>query len=116
MMKGKKPVIILCVLDVVLLGLSVFLYVGEDRMAPEIAFGEEAPVYREGMEEEELLAGVTAMDDRDGDVTGSLLVEKVSGTGEGTVIVTYVARDGSNNVGKVSRILEARGGADRDVE
>lgn len=112
----KKIVIILCVLDVILLGFSIFLYVGEDRTPPVIAFGEEAPVYREGMEEAALLEGVTAMDERDGDVTDSLLIEKISGTGEGTVIVTYVARDEANNVEKVSRTLEARGGADREVE
>lgn len=112
----KKIVIILCVLDVILLGLSIFLYVGEDRTPPVIAFSGDAPVYREGMDEAELLEGVSAMDDRDGDVTDSLLVEKISGTGEGTVIVTYAARDGANNVEKVSRTLEARGGADREVE
>ena len=49
-------------------------------------------------------------------MTDSLLIEKISGTGEGTVIVTYVARDEANNVEKVSRTLEARGGADREVE
>ena len=112
----KKIVIILCVLDVILLGFSVFLYAGEDRTPPVIAFSGDAPVYREGMDEEDLLEGVAAMDDRDGDVTDSLLIEKISGTGEGTVIVTYVARDEANNVGKISRTLEARGGADREVE
>ena len=49
-------------------------------------------------------------------MTDSLLIEKISGTGEGTVIVTYVARDEANNVGKISRTLEARRGADRNVE
>src|SRR5699024_8171082 len=106
----KKIVIILCVLDVILLGFSIFLYVGEDRTPPVIVFGEEALVYREGMEEAALLEGVTGMDERDGDVTDSLLIEKISGNGEGTVIVTYVARDEANNVEKVSRTLEARGG------
>ena len=112
----KKIVVILCVLDVILLGFSIFLYAGEDRTAPVIVFGEEEPVYREGMDETELLEGVTARDERDGDVTDSLLIEKISGTGEGSVIVTYVARDEANNVEKVSRTLKAKGGADREVE
>ena len=68
------------------------------------------------MDDAELLEGVTASDNVDGDVTDSLLIEKISGTGEGSVIVTYVARDGANNVAKVSRVLEARGGADRERE
>lgn len=112
----KKIVIILCALDLILLTLSIFLYMGADRTPPIISYSEESPVYRDGMDEEELLEGVTASDERDEDVTDSLLIEKISGTGEGTVIVTYVARDEANNVAKVSRVLEARGGADRDVE
>lgn len=112
----KKLVVVLCVIDVILLAFSVFLYVGEDRNEPVITFGEEGPVYREGMDDAELLAGVTASDREDGDVTDSLLIEKISGTGEGSVIVTYVARDSANNVAKVSRVLEARGGVDRDLE
>ena len=115
-MMEKKIVVILCALDAVLLAFSIFLFVSEDRTAPVISYSEEGPVYREGMDDAELLEGVTASDNVDGDVTDSLLIEKISGTGEGTVIVTYVARDEANNVEKVSRTLEARGGADREVE
>ena len=59
----------------------------------------------EGMSEEELLSGISASDETDGDVTGSLVIEKISETGNGTVIVTYGARDRENNVAKVSRVL-----------
>lgn len=101
----RKIVAILCTLDVVLMALSVVLYLDEDRMAPVIYMEEVELEYREGMSDEELLAGVTATDETDGDVTGSLVVEKVSEVGNGTVIVTYGARDAANNVAKASRVL-----------
>ena len=101
----RKIVAILCTLDVILMALSVVLYLDEDRMAPVIYMEEVELEYREGMSDEELLAGVTATDETDGDVTGSLVVEKVSEVGNGTVIVTYGARDAANNVAKASRVL-----------
>ena len=101
----RKIVSILCTLDVILMALSVVLYLDEDRMAPVIHMEEVEMEYREGMSDEELLAGVTAMDETDGDVTGSLVVEKVSEVGNGTVIVTFGARDEANNVAKASRVI-----------
>ena len=102
----RKIVSILCTLDVILMALSVVLYLDEDRTAPVIHMEEVQREYREGMSNEELLAGVTAMDETDGDVTGSLVVEKVSEVGNGTVIVTYGVKDSSGNVGKASRVME----------
>ena len=54
--------------------------------------------------EEALLQGVTAKDDKDGDVTGSILVEKLSGfDGESRREVTYAAFDSDGNVAKATR-------------
>ena len=101
----RKIVAILCTLDVVLMALSVVLYLDEDRTAPVIYMEDVEMEYRDGMSDEELLAGVTATDETDGDVTGSLVVEKVSEAGNGTVIVTYWVKDASVNVGKASRVI-----------
>ena len=69
--------------------------------------GKYGPVsYTHLMDEALLLEGVTAVDEKDGDVSDSLLVEKVAGTNGKEVIVTYVARDGANNVGKASRAFK----------
>ena len=102
----RKLVIILCTLDVVLIALSVVLYLDEDRTAPVIHMEDAEMEYREGMTDEELLAGVTAADETDGDVTGSLVVEKVSAVGNGAVIVTVAAMDASGNVVKASRVMK----------
>lgn len=54
--------------------------------------------------EEALLQGVTAKDDKDGDVTGSILVEKLSGfDGENRREVIYAAFDSDGNVTKATR-------------
>lgn len=55
-------------------------------------------------ENEILMTGITAMDDRDGDVTASLLVESVYGiTDDHVATVTYAAFDRAGNVSKIQR-------------
>lgn len=54
--------------------------------------------------EEALLKGVRAMDDRDGDVTASVLVESVYGiNADNITTVTYAAFDRAGNVSKIQR-------------
>ena len=106
-MKGGGLLAGICALDVALMVIAAVLYLGQDRTAPVISYGPDSLTYEEGMEEGVLLAGVTAQDERDGDVTGSLMVEKISETSNGNVIITYVAKDHSDNVGKASRTVRA---------
>lgn len=103
-MEGKKLVVVVGTIDVVMLVICLIIYLGKDRKGPEIFFDEVNQIeYEEGLDENLLLEGVTAVDEKDGDVSDSLLVEKVTGTNGREVIVTYVARDSTNNVGKASR-------------
>lgn len=54
--------------------------------------------------QEALMRGITAMDDRDGDVTGRMLVESIYGITEDNVTtVTYAAFDRAGNVSKLQR-------------
>ncbi len=106
-MKGGGLLAGICALDVALMVIAAVLYLGQDRTAPVISYGPDSLTYEEGMEESLLLAGVTAQDERDGDVTESLMVEKISETSNGNVIITYVAKDHSDNVGKASRTVRA---------
>ena len=54
--------------------------------------------------EEALMQGIRAMDDRDGDVTASILVESVYGISDDNVTtVTYAAFDRAGNVTKIQR-------------
>ena len=86
-----------------------FFYLQMDRIAPVITLPDTEQTYTTGTDTDQLLEGVTAYDSHDGDVTASLLIEKVTETGNGEVIVTYAAMDSSNNVAELSRILKTAG-------
>lgn len=108
-MKNKGIFGAVCAVDTLILAGCIYLYVNQDRTAPAISFSDEEIVYTDGMDEEELLNGVSAYDEQDGDVSYSLLIEKVSNTADGQVVVTYAAKDASNNVAKNSRIFMTEG-------
>ena len=75
-----------------------------DRKAPEIVCTDEAvKEYKPEMSDAELLKGVKATDDKDGDVSDSLTVESVYEVDDSNVVVTYVAKDASNNIAKLKR-------------
>lgn len=96
----------------VILGLTVLTFFGyravmaavRDSEAPEISVPEGILELTVGAPEAGLLQGVTASDKRDGDVTASLLVEKIGNIGDDhTAEVTYAAFDAAGNVAKASR-------------
>lgn len=77
---------------------------GTDRKPPAISFVEGTLELSARDPREALLQGVTATDDRDGDVTESLVVADLRLlTKDGTVRVTYAAFDAAGNVTKASR-------------
>lgn len=102
--------------DAVLIALCAFFYLQMDRTAPMITLPDTEQTYTTGTDTDQLLEGVTAYDSHDGDVTASLLIEKVTETGNGEVIVTYAAVDSSNNVAEQSRILKTAGHPASDTE
>ena len=108
-MKAKLITIGFILADAILLGVAAFLYQGLDRTAPVISFSQDELRYSPDLTKAELLEGVTASDREDGDVTDSLLIEKISDTADGRVIITYAALDSSNNVAKKSRICRVEG-------
>jgi len=112
-MNSKGIITGICAADVILLAVSVALYVHQDRTVPVISFSANDIVYEQGMDESMLMEGVSATDDRDGDVSDTLLIEKISNTAKGDVIVTYAAMDSANNVAKASRVFQK---ADRETE
>lgn len=102
-----KKYIVLLVLVCGILGGGLFVIRGTmDRVAPEIQLPEVQAEYNLSDTNEVLLKGVTAMDNKDGDVTDSLVVENVFTDDEkGTATVVYVAKDSSNNVTKATRYM-----------
>lgn len=76
----------------------------QDHIGPEITFDSQQIQVSVKDSEDALLKGVTAMDDRDGDVTNLVVVEGISKiSSDHTVKVTYAAFDAAGNVTKAQR-------------
>lgn len=88
--------------------------VSSDRKGPEIVVPSGADVtYEEGGDTASLLEGVTATDDRDGDVTSSLVIENIFPNDDHTsASVIYAAKDSHNNVTKVTRRVNYKASAE----
>lgn len=99
-------------LQLVLIALTLAVFFGyraveamlDDGKAPEITFSGETLEISVKDPMDALLQGVSAEDNRDGDVTDSLVVESVKLLDkDGTITVTYAAFDKGGNVTKASR-------------
>ena len=89
-----------------LLAGNVVVYIGEDRNGPEISVPQEEITYVAGTDTSALLNGVTAQDDRDGDVTDTVTIESIIPNADQTgASVVYVAKDSKNNVTKETKTI-----------
>ena len=87
-----------------LLAGNVVVYIGEDRNGPEISVPQEEITYVAGTDTSALLNGVTAQDDRDGDVTDTVTIESIIPNANQTgASVVYVAKDSNNKVTNPTR-------------
>lgn len=101
-MRGRNGMVILAILCIVLSGITYFAVGKKDTSAPEIVF-ERKSIYYDGEDTSTLLDGVSALDDRDGDVTDSIIITSIYQTSEKTGIVIYAAKDQANNVTTLGR-------------
>lgn len=101
-MAEKKWIIVLGIINVFAVAGIVFWYVSRDNIPPVIA-REKENIYVETMSDSQLLQGITAVDESDGDVSDTLVVEKVTiNHKNGTALVTCGAMDESGNIAKQS--------------
>lgn len=75
----------------------------KDIVPPVITFPEGTVSYTQGDDPQVLLSGVTALDDRDGDVTDSIIISSISVTDGEEAIAVYHAKDTGNNVAMAVR-------------
>ena len=107
-MKGNILGIFFTILSGCLIALIVIAYGRSDRMAPEFRFSSVNLVYDSETEEKDLIVGINAYDDKDGDLTNRIVVEKVViNKDAGTAVVYYAVADYSGNVTKQSRVFPA---------
>ena len=106
-MKKRKKLLPWVSVAVCCCAFAVYFFVTRsdvDRVAPEITVPKGTLEVSAEAGERELLKGVTARDDRDGDVTRMMVVESVSDVyDDNRATVTYAAFDEAGNVSKASR-------------
>lgn len=107
----RRVRIAVCLIFVISCVLFVFHMVKtrqlEDHTPPVITCREETIAVSVSAGDNELLAGVTAMDDKDGDITDSIRVSSMSHFVEkGKRTVTYIVFDRANQAGTAQRVLE----------
>ena len=75
-----------------------------DTVGPELIIDDGLLEVSVSVTDQDLMQGIRAVDDRDGDVTASILVESIYGIDENNITtVTYAAFDRAGNVSKVQR-------------
>lgn len=106
-MKLRKwmPLLALAVCFLAFLGYRVYDRTKTDSKAPQITIDESQELLLSVADPQDaLLQGVTAYDDRDGDVTALAVVESIGQIrADGSATVTYAAFDRSGNVSKAQR-------------
>ena len=102
----KIAIVLMSVGIVVFSGLSAWYYFGMDRVAPTIRFAEATITYKEGEDMSTLLEGLSAVDNRDGNVTDNVRVDDIMVADDmKSAVVVYAVYDKSYNVSKAKRTV-----------
>ena len=103
----KKIITIILILTTFGTGLMCILSrITKDTKAPVISVPTEMITYEEGSDQSVLLAGVTASDDRDGDITQNVRIYDIAVMEDGkSAQIIYAAYDSSYNLGKRFRTV-----------
>lgn len=105
-MKKSGVIFLLTVIVLVLVLLNGFVYVNADHTGPVIHIAASDSEYPRNVDAKTLLNGVTATDNRDGDVSSTLRVATIVPNSDNTkASVVYTAKDKSNNVSKLTRTI-----------
>ena len=109
MQKNTWVIFLLITIDVLLICICGFFYIKKDRVEPRMAFTADNTVYTPDMDTSLLTAGMTATDNKDGDMTDRIVIEKILENKERNVAVVYYAVcDYDGNVAKASREFPAK--------
>lgn len=101
---------------IALAGAGYMTYKNQDRTAPEIKVDQSEKIaYTEGEDYGKLLEGVTAQDDKDGDLTSEVFVEKVVPVSKKKAVVYYGVTDKAKNVGTARREVTYQTAEDSDA-
>lgn len=106
MKRNRWIVISIIVINIFIICGCIFLLTKEDNIAPEFRFQTSDYTYLRSDGEELLLQNILAYDNRDGNITERIVIEKiVENQDNSTAVVYYAVSDMAGNVTKVSRIF-----------
>ena len=107
MRKLRVAVIILFAASVLIFVSSkIYSFLTEDNTPPVISCASDTLVVSVSADDEELLSGVLAIDNRDGDISSNVIVGKITNLlSNNTAKITYLVFDSSNNMGSCTRYL-----------
>lgn len=109
MQKNTWVIFLLITIDVLLICVCSFFYVKKDRVVPRLAFTADNTVYTPDMDTALLIEGMSATDNKDGDITDRIVIEKILENRErGVAVVYYAVCDYDGNVAKASREFPAK--------
>lgn len=104
---NKKIGVVLVIVFLAAVGvMKLYDIIFTDDKGPVIEFSDAELVYTEGQDEKILLEDAKAIDDKDGDVSNTLMIaKKVVLTGGNIMKVQYAAKDKSNNITIKERVV-----------
>lgn len=114
-MKQQKFVVILLAACLVLGGAAIVIRLSQDREAPVIKVKKADVTYQAGHGYEELLKGVSAEDNHDGDLTKDIFVDRVVQVKSDQAVVYYGVMDKAKNVGTAKRIVKYISDANEEI-
>ncbi len=104
---NRKWVILSIAIAALLIGAVVYTAINTDHEGPVINVPADDVLYKEGDDTSALLTSVTAIDEQEGDVTETLIIENVIPLSDDTQAkVIYAAKDSHNNITKTDRIIQ----------
>lgn len=87
-------------------GLKVYRRIAVDVTPPQLKFDSDTIQLSVQAEQSALLQGVSAWDDRDGDLTAQIMLQGVSSlTADGSAQVSYIVFDSANNAATATRTV-----------
>lgn len=108
-MKQRLITIVLLLGCVAVGAVGVLAYKKQDRTAPVITVSDKKMSYTAGDPYDQLLEGVTATDNKDGDLTDEVFVDRVVPASKKKAVVYYGVMDKSNNVGTARKTVTYHG-------
>lgn len=94
--------------NIILMVFCLIRYIQSDKTAPKFLLESTDIIYTPGMDSKKLVQGITANDNRDGDVTDRIVIEKITEKrADHTAVVYYAVCDSSGNTAKLSKLFHA---------